>query len=226
MNRRAQNSLAALFIAALATVAVAGCGGASATAVPTHGATPASAIATSSGAPSIAPSGSGVAASPTPTDEVLPLPHADAKLEATLPKELGGITLQTYSLSLSVYLGNVTGGDSVLYTPWLVSMGKISDQVTMAVATDATRTVNVIVQAFAVPGVTDAKILSAYGEAATSKGWPVESKTLVQKAGLSVTDPAPSGSLSVGFAYAKNGVLYVVVTDDGPTLVEALARLP
>jgi hypothetical protein len=165
-------------------------------------------------------------ASPSPTDYVVQWPHADAKLEAKLPTELGGVPLQSYSVALSLYLASTTSGDSVLYTPWLVSMGKTSQEVTMAVATDAGRTVNVIIQAFAVPDVADSKIISAYSDAAISKGWKAVTATVAQKSCVEVVDPNPSGSLSVGYAYAKGGVLYVVVTDDPAVLLEAFIHLP
>ena len=224
MIRRSRHSLAALLAAALATVVLAGCGGASATpgatARPTPTPAPPSASANASA------SGSAIAASPTPTEYVITLPHADAKLEAKLPTELGGVPLQHYSVALSLYLASTTGGDSVLYTPWLVSMGKTSQEVIMAVATDATRTVNVIIQAFAVPNVADSKILSAYSEAAISQGWKASTKLVAQRSCVEVIDPNPTGTLSVGYAYAKGGVLYVVVTDDPAILIEAFIHLP
>jgi hypothetical protein len=218
-----------MLAASLITVVMAGCGGASATPSATTRPvqTPAQSSASKSpAAPSGSAAGSSVGASPSATDDSLSLPHADSKLEALLPKELGGAALQSYSVALSVYLASATGGDSVLYTPWLVSMGKTAQEVTMAVATDVTRTENVIVEAFAVPGVSDAKIASAFGDAATGKGWKVSSGSVAQKACLEIVDPSPTGDLSTGYAYAKAGVLYVVVTDDPALLLAAYIHLP
>ena len=229
MTFRSRHSFAAMLAASLITVVMAGCGGASATpsATTRPAQTPAQSSASKSPAGSSASAaGSGSDASPSASDDSLALPHADSKLEATLPKELGGAPLQSYSVSLSVYLGSSTGGDSVLYTPWLVSMGKTSQEVTMAVATDVTRSENVIVEAFAVPGVSDAKIASAFGDAATGKGWKVTSGFVAQKSCLEIVDPSPTGDLSTGYAYAKAGVLYVVVTDDPALLLETYIHLP
>ena len=165
-------------------------------------------------------------ASASATDVPLPLPHADATLEAKLPAELGGLPMVSYSVQLPLYMASTTGGDTVLYTPWLVSLGKTADQVTMAVATDPTRTENVIVEAFEVPGVQDAKMISAFGDAAIGKGWPVAQKSVGGKTCLEIQDPNPTGALSVGYAYAKGGILYVVVTDDPAVLIEAYIKLP
>jgi|GEM_PF-1364736 hypothetical protein len=171
-------------------------------------------------------------ASPSATDSVtIGLPHIDASLEDLLPSTIGGVTMEKFSLVLSAYIASSTGGDRALYAPWLVNFGKTPDDVNMAVAADLTQTENFVVHAIKVSGVDDATLSSSFGDVARKAGWPVTSHTNLMSTGktvLEIIDPAAqaAGTLSAGYVFAKNGVLYTVITDDSSLLLEALIKLP
>jgi hypothetical protein len=233
MIRRSRTTMSALLGAAMIAAFVAGCGTATTTAPvlsarPTV--SPTVAVAASLGAPSAGASGSAASGSPfqSPTNDFSCGPHLDAKLEDLLPSTIGGVELEKCSMALSAYIASTSGGDDALYAPWLVKFGKIPDDVTLAVAVDLTGQENFIVHAIKVPGVADATMSSTFADVARKAGWPVETKTVATKTVLQMIDPtaAASGGLSVGYVFAKDSVLYTVITDDSSLLLEALIKLP
>jgi hypothetical protein len=238
MIRRSRTTMSALLGAAMIAAFVAGCGTATTTQALSAGptASPAVAVASSSGAPSAGVPGSagasGSAASgspfPSPTNDFSCGPHLDANLEDLLPSIIGGVELEKCSMALSAYIASTSGGDDALYAPWLVKFGKIPDDVTLAVAVDLTGQENFIVHAIKVPGVADATLSSTFADVARKAGWPVETKTVATKTVLQMIDPTAvaSGGLSVGYVFAKDSVLYTVITDDSSLLLEALIKLP
>jgi hypothetical protein len=246
MIRRSSASLSTLFGAALTVVFVAGCGAAATTATPTRSAAPALSPSGTSGASpspstsaalstSAAPSGSaGPSGSASPSGSAagcgsadLGLPHVEATLEDLLPSTIGGICLEKFSLILSTYVASTTGGDRALYSPWLVKFGKTSDDVNMAVASDLTRTENFAAHAIRVPGVTAANLSSSFAAVARAAGWPVNAKTVAGMQVLEIIDPAAqaSGGLYAGYVYARNDVLYTIITDDDSLVTEAMIKL-
>jgi len=64
--------------------------------------------------------------------------------------------------------------------------------------------------------VDGAKLASAFGAEARKAGWPVSSKTVAAKAVLEIIDPARQSLdlISIAYVYAKDDVMYVVLTDD------------
>lgn len=217
------------------SILVAGCGGASATASPTAAPTPTVVISPSpqpSASPSAVPSGSpSGSASASPSDSgpgSIGLPHVDAALEDQLPSIIGGISLEKFSMPLSSYVDLSAGGDKRLYAPWLVKFGKTPDDVNIAISADLTQTENLVIHAIKVPGVADATLSSAFGDVARAAGWPVNTKSVAAKTVLEVIDPTAvsAGVLPNGYVYAKNNVLFVVITDDPALLLEALIKLP
>lgn len=220
--------------AALASVLVAACGNSTATGTPT--AAP-SASAGRSASSSASPRGSASTAAPTaePTVDISAgLPHSDAQLETLLPGTIGGIDLEKLSMPLSTYMASETCtaatpcGDKALYTPWLVGFGKTPDDATLAAATDLTKTENVIIQAFKVPGIDGTKLSSAFVAQAKEAGWPASPKNVAAKSVEELIDPARQALdlLSIGYVYAKDDVMYLIITDDPALLVEALIKLP
>jgi hypothetical protein len=232
----------ALLGAAMTAVFVAGCGTAAISASPARSAgptaSPAVAVASTSSPPSAGASGSaGASASASAAASALasasaevsiPLPHVDAALEDLLPSTIGGISLEKFSLTLSAYIASSNGGDRALYPPWLLKFGKTPADVNIAVAADLTQQENFIVHAIKVPGVADATLSSSFADVARAAGWPIATKTIAAKTVLEMIDPAAlaSGGLSAGYVYAKNGVLYTVITDNSSLLLEALIKLP
>jgi hypothetical protein len=152
----------------------------------------------------------------------------DPVLEAYLPCVIGGMGLERFSFKLSDYIASSTGGDRELYAPWLVQFALSPSDVTMAVDADLTQQENFVIHAILVPNVPDDQLLNGFADQARKAGWPVAAKTVVGHAMLAMTDPAASaaGSLSVGYLYAKDHILFTIITDDPSLLVEALIKLP
>jgi hypothetical protein len=217
--------------AAMTAVIVAGCGSATASPSRTAVATPQASVAASAASPSAQPSSSASESPLASPSDALHLPHVDAALEDLLPSTSGGIQLEKFSLTLSGYIASTSGGDDPLYAPWLVGFGKTPDDVNMAVATDLTQQVNFIVHAIKVPGIDAAALSSSFAAVAKNAGWPVSSHAnwgLTGKTILEITDPKTSvcGGLCAGYVYAKDDVLYTVITDDTQLLLAALIQLP
>jgi hypothetical protein len=230
MSHRSKSNLPTLLAAAFAAVLLAGC------AVPKQSSTPGQVGPGNTVTPiplytgrTLAPETS-ISPNPSASDP-LGLPHADLNLEATLPSVVGGVTLEKFSLALSAYIASTPGaGENTLYGPWLVKFNVTTTQVVMAVASDLRENgLNIIIHAIRVPGAKAADLSAGFADVATKAGWPVKSVTITNdKATLEIIDPAAkaAGSLSAGYVYAANDVLYTVITDDTALLLEALVNLP
>jgi hypothetical protein len=225
--RAAFPGLAGTLLAVL--VAVSGCGSPAATPVPTGPATR-SPSPVASAAASAGPSGSQAASgSPAPTQGVnIGLAHVDAALEDLLPDTIGGIPLEKFSEPLSTLVASTQGGEKLIYAPWLVTFGKTPDDVNVAIAVDWTSRINFHANAIRVPGVTAEALSSSFADVATKTGWPVKKVSFALKTVLEITDPtaAAKGLLGLGYVYAKDDVLYIVITDDRALLLECMIKLP
>jgi hypothetical protein len=246
-GHRGRPGLSGLAAAAILAATVAACGSAGATpSAAADAPTPAASAVTSPASPlsapsasvapsrSPGPSGSGSAsgspsASASPASRCLSIgvSHTDPVLEAYLPCTIGGVDLERLSLPLSQYIGSSSGGDRSLYAPWLVGFGLTPEEVNMAVVADLTLQENFVIHAIKVPGVDDAKLASSFGDQAKKAGWPVTPKKVTGTSLLEITDPAAkaAGTLSVGYVFASNHILYTIITDDPALLVEALIKL-
>ena len=230
MSRSARAAFPGLAGALLAVVvAVSGCGGPAATSVPTVPATR-SPSPVASAVASARPSGSPAASkSPAPTQGAnIVLAHVDAALEDLLPDIIGGIPLEKFSEPLSTLVASTQGGEKLLYAPWLVKFGKTPDDVDVAIAVDWTSRINFHANAIRVPGVTADTLSSGFADVATKAGWPVKKVNFALKSVLEITDPtaAAKSLLGVGYVYARDDVLYIVVTDDSALLLECMIKLP
>jgi hypothetical protein len=242
MIRRSRATLSSLLGLALAAVFLGGCGAASATPAatpPGPGLSPRTTLPAGSPSASVpasgsaAPSGSASDGSPSASaSDPLNLPHIDAALEANLPSKIGGVDLFKFSLTLQAYIASTPGaGEDALYLPWLVKFSKTPADVNIAIATDLTDQENFIAHAIEVPGAAAAALSSGFDDAATKAGWPVKSHTNWGSTGktvLEIIDPAAqaAGGLYDAFVYAKDDVLYTVITDDQDLLIEALIKMP
>ena len=232
MIRRPRSHTSALIGIGLAAVFAAGCGSATVTASPTAAQTvlpTPTATAPATATPASSPSASGSASpsvSPSPSPD-LGLPHVNAALEDKLPGVIGGITLEKFSMPLSTYMASPTGGDRVLYTPWLVKFGKTPDQIDLAEANDLTQTENFFVQAIQVPGAAAAALTGEFANVARKEKWPVTPKSIAATSVLEIVDPVTdaAGGLGTAYVYAKGDIMYIIVTDDESLLVEALIDL-
>jgi hypothetical protein len=242
MIRRSSATIGTLLGAALAATLVAACGNATATATPPSARTAApSASAGKSAGPSASssasPLGSASMAASTaePTQDIsASLHHSDAQLETLLPGIIGGIDLEKLSMPLSTYMASLACsasnpcGDKALYTPWMVGFGKTPDDATLAAATDLTNTETIAIEAFKVPGIDGTKLSSAFVAEAQKAGWPVSPKKVGDRYVQELIDPARQtlDLLSIGWVYAKNDVMYIIITDDPALRLEALIKLP
>jgi len=213
----------------LATTLVAGCSGQ----IPSFTASPpGSHSSTVSTRPSGTASESAGQASPTVSPSPGPtyLAHLDAALEDQLPSVVGGLTLTKFSYPVSTYLASVTGGDSVLYAPWLVKFGKTPDAVDMAFAEDDLPPVHFNLRAIQVPGADATALVAALSDVATKAGWPVTTNDY-PKQPLVITDPTadPTKAADKAYVHAKGDVVFFVVGNpslDLVSIVQALAALP
>ena len=155
----------------------------------------------------------------------------DAALEDKLPGTINGVTLFKTSLMLSGYVSSdPAGGDKALYAPWLVKFGKTPSDVRIAVAFSLTDQVTFQARAIAVPGVSAAALGNGFVNAARAAGWPVTAEPNLMLTGVSaweIIDPAAkaAGGTGAGYVYARDGVLYQVITDDQSLLLAGLIRL-
>jgi hypothetical protein len=219
-----------LWAAMAVALLVAGCGGATATAspTPTTAASPSARISASPSAAASGSQGTSASATPTTTDQLTIGLHVDAALEDLLPSTIGRSVLVKFSMPVSTYLASSPGGDKTLYSLWLVKLGKTPDDVNIAIADDLTPGENLVVQAIKVPGVDAATLVSTLSGVAGMAGWPVSTKVSLPKPVLQITDPTAqqAGVLGVVYVYAKDNVLYVVITDDYSLVIQGLASLP
>ena len=240
MIRRSSATIRALLGAALAASLMAACGNATATPASTHTAAPSASAGKSAGTSpgsSTSPRTSASIAAPTaePTQDISAgLPHSDAQLETLLPGTIGGIPLEKMSMPLSTHMASETCtatvpcSDKALYTPWLVGFGKTPDDATLAAAMDLTNTEKIAIEAFKVPGIDGTKLSSAFVAEAQKAGWPVSPKKAGDRYVQELIDPARQNLdlLSTGWVYAKDDVMYIIITDDPALRLEALIKLP
>ena len=247
MIRRSRVTLSTLLGAVLAAALLAGCGTATSTAgrsaVPTptsvgaHLTGPSAGTSVgASGSPratgSGGASGSGSRCDPSAlATDPLSLPHINARLEDLLPTIVGGVCLQKLSFTLQAYIDSTTGGDKGLYPAWLVKFDKTPSEVVIAIAADFTGQENFICHAIQIPGQDADTLSSSFAGVARNAGWPVTTHTDFGGTGktlLEIIDPVAkaAGGLYAGYVYAKDDVLYTIITDDPALLLEALIHLP
>jgi hypothetical protein len=232
MIRRSSSILPMLLGAAFAAILLTGCAPATTSPTATRRATPVTTApgslaqsASASAAASASASASAAASDP------LGLPHFDKALEATMPAFIGNVQMAKFSLQLLAYMSSNPGaGENSLYTPWLVKFGRTPSEVPIAIATDLRPNgLNFVIHAIRVQGYTATALASGFADVAAKAGWPVKSISIVkEKATLEIIDPAAraAGSLYAGYVYAKDDVLYTVISDDPTLILEALIKLP
>jgi hypothetical protein len=247
MARRSRTTACALFGLTLASLAaLAGCGSAKPIASPSASllagqSATASALASQQASTSPGTSASAslqATASPT-VNPGAGLPHADASLEDLLPSNIIGVEMVKFSMKLSAYMASEsdTAGDKALYAPWLVGLGTTQDDVNIALAIPLARLLGsaddpsvpqLIIHAIKVDGVNDVTLSSTFVTEASDAGWPVGPRTVAGKSVVMLINPAAAdaGGLATGYVYAKDHVLYTVITDDVALLVQTMILLP
>jgi hypothetical protein len=229
MVRRFERFSSTLAGLGLAAVLAAGCGGTTSTATPIGTASHAPSVSTQPGGTVDGSAGhSSSAASPNAT-QTYPLAHVDAALEDKLPSMVGGVTLTKWSMPVSSYIASVTGGDSVLYAPWLVKFGKTPDEVDMALAQDFSGHENANLRAIQVAGSNPTQLSAGLSDVATKAGWPTKTVTSLPKTPvLQIKDPTvdPTKTPNTAFVFVEGDIVFFVISDDLSVVIQALAALP
>lgn len=172
-----------------------------------------------SASPVGSPSSSQVGASGAPRPSLVGAPD----LEATLPSEAAGITLQSYSMSGPDF---VEGEVEEQFVTFIESLGADVQDVSVAIAlganADGTQTASIL--AFQVAGASAQELIDAF-KASAEQGLVWQPETMGGKSvEASVPDP-PDFPIPV-VLYATDDVLYFVSSTDPDAMEEILAFLP
>jgi hypothetical protein len=143
-------------------------------------------------------------------------------LEATLPTEAGGITLQAFSMSGPDF---VKGEEDPQFTDFIESLGADMQDVSVAFAfganADGTQTASVF--AFRVAGASADELIEAF-KASAEQGLVWNPATVGGKS-VEVSETTPEFATPVAL-YATGDVLYFVSSTDPTAFEEILAFLP
>ncbi|MDQ3937467.1 MAG: hypothetical protein M3253_02160 [Chloroflexota bacterium] len=167
-------------------------------------------------------------AQPTPTAGGPASPPAftitpDADLEATLPNEVGGLTLDKRSLRLDQLQG--FGGD--LFPNFAQNLGVSPTEVSLATAVGSSpENEFVIAMAIRVPGATPDQLLTALGQAIEAEEEDPVEVTQGMVAGKQVFIGRSPDSDDETYFYASGDVVFLVSGSPTTLAEEALAQLP
>ncbi|MGH2484118.1 MAG: hypothetical protein ACRDE9_06655 [Candidatus Limnocylindria bacterium] len=174
-----------------------------------------------SASPVVSPSPSEVATSGGP----LPSFVGAADLEATLPSEAAGITLQSFSMSGPDF---IAGEVDERFVTFIESLGADIQDVSVAIAfganADGTQTASIL--AFQVIGATASDLIDEFKATADEGADPLEwhAETIAGKS-VELSDTNPDFPTPVTL-YATDEVLYFVSSTDPNATREILAFLP
>jgi hypothetical protein len=166
--------------------------------------------------------------SPSPSEATTtsgaPLPSfvGAPDLEATLPTEAGGISMQAFSMSGPDFL---EGEENAQFTDFIESLGADISDVSVALAfganSDGTQIANVL--AFQVDGTSADELVEAF-KASAEQGLVWNPATIGGKS-VEVSEATPEFATPVAL-YATGDVLYFVSSTDPNAFEEILASLP
>jgi hypothetical protein len=227
-NSVAGRVFAPVAIGAAIILVLAGCGS-SASSSPSNaaGASPAAASSASAAFSSPEPSAAATAPSPPagPSLPAVTASHADPALEALLPAEISGTSMQRSSATLAALLAS--GGDRTAIDAFLKGLGKSESDGTYAAAFDPTNTVGGGIFAFKIAGVKADVLLPAIvsveqsdlGAGATIKQATVGGKNVtVVSVGTGVNDTE--------WVYGRDDVVFVIHAADEAHAATFLQALP
>ena len=214
----AQAILRPLALLAAGAIAVAACGGTTATTVPGAGTVAPATLAPASVAPATeAPAASGAAPSLS-----LPSFQGDQELEGMLPDTLGGETVTVLSLTGEEFLGGGMGSGTEDLQALLTQLGKAPSD--MSVAFGGAGTVTIV--AFRIKGVPSATIFQSLKSIAEQEG--AATITDMNLGGKAVQKMVPADLSETSYIYGTGDVVFVVggtdITD--AQLNEAFSKLP
>jgi hypothetical protein len=172
-------------------------------------------------------------ASPSPSEGLIPsslgpLPSltGDPELEATLPSEAAGITLQSFSMSGPDF---VTGGEvDPQFVDFLDRLGADPEDVSVAFAfganTDGSQTASIF--AFQVAGAEAQDLIDEFQASAEEGGDPLDwHEESIGGKSVQVADPNADFPTPIAL-YATGDVLYFASSTDRAALEEILSQLP
>ncbi len=155
--------------------------------------------------------------------------HYDQSLEDMLPDQVGPYELCKGSYPLSMFLNSQTKtNDKALYTDWMTRLNAKPEDTPLAVAMDQTDSQTIAILAFKPAVAESARLLTTFKESLDKLHWPNDSVLLAEKPVVRATDVGggANGMDATGYAYAKNGVLFLVVTEDSALALQAFIALP
>lgn len=172
-----------------------------------------------SASPASSPSPSEVATSGVPLPSFVGAPD----LEATLPTEAGGISMQAFSMSGPDF---VEGDENPQFTAFIESLDADISDVSVAFAfganSDGTQTASVL--AFQVEGASADELIEAF-KASAEQGLVWSPATIGGKS-VEASDPDPPDFPTPVALYAADDVLYFVSSTDPNAFEEILVFLP
>lgn len=191
------------------------------------GGSPAATSSASTALSSSAPSA--VATTPsTPAGPSLPAvtsSHADPALEAVLPAEISGTSMQRSSATFAALIAS--GGDRTVIDAFLQSLGKSESDGTYAAAFDPTNTVGGGIFAFKIVGVNSSVLLPAIVSVEQADLGAGATTTQATVGGKSVTVVTiGSGVNDTEWVYAHGDVVFVVHASDEAHATAYLQALP
>jgi hypothetical protein len=153
-------------------------------------------------------------------------PSEDKDLEASLPSQINGVTLLKYSFKGTSFLGS-GGSSSQDLIDFVTSLGKSPNDLSIAFATDPTRTLKLQIGAFRVAGTDSGALLNAF-IAATKKQSPDDTITPTSMGGKNVVQiVSPTDTVNgTVYVYAKGDVLFYVASPDPNLATAALQATP
>lgn len=144
--------------------------------------------------------------------------HAFPELEARLPRHIGAIVLDTFSLAGGFEGEPGTGASGALFANAVQALGRIPADLQLAFARPIDRATDVVVAAYRLPGIDGAQLLGMLGPEDVDGS--IEPATIAGKEVLALLEVE-----ATTYAYAADDVVYVV--GGAPELIRpAIEALP
>lgn len=148
--------------------------------------------------------------------------HADVALEGLLPSQVGGATLEKFSVSGDEL---ITPGSQAQFDDFLGRLGKSTSDLAMATAADPTKVVDGSISAMRVTGADPGALLDAFLAVQGARENPPLLENVVL-GGRNVTRVSFGGAGLIQYVHASGDVLFIVAAPNETTagqFLEALA---
>ena len=218
----------------LLLISVGGCSGSTAPATAPTGSAAATSPASTPVAASLPPVATAVPtlapsipiALPSGITDALFATHSDPSLESLLPRQVAGLQMLTYSLTLEELIAAGTSDPSTV-EPFLANLGKTVADASFAAAFDPNGTLPGGIQAFKIAGADTRKLMEGFvglarqdvGIDATIVGGTVGGKSVTIVS-------AGDGPNDTQWLYGRGDVVFTVVAPDETAAAQYLAALP